>query len=387
MVEGIGNAPRQRFGLRHLRHHRRRRRHPRCCQHPRLVDIGGHRPDRDLPVAAARQHHRKLMLERHPRFKNRRHAADRIPCRIGIGGGSQPRLAFAVIAETPRLEHRRHADFGNRRIKPRPIVDRGKRHRPAAQFGDEGFFGQPVLRHLKADGPRAHRHPRRQMADRHRVDVLELEGDDIDRRRKTIERRQIVISGARHLGRDIARRHFGLGRQHMDAIAHCRRRQRQHPPELPATEDADCRTGFDHGRDPRQNRASGGWGRGPQTPDDERRLKALSACAPNHPSLPRRRGPIADISAMGPRLRGSDRPSGKKRTANCNDIRPIDTAPEPAKRGPAPKATAAGGASNRRPVIPGFPPRHRSAPVARHLGASPARHRCSQASRPRAARH
>ena len=74
----------------------------------------GHVETFDPAVMAARGHHGDLALERNERLDDRGLAADRAPGRGGIVALAQRRLALAVIAEPPGLEHRRSPHRGER---------------------------------------------------------------------------------------------------------------------------------------------------------------------------------------------------------------------------------------------------------------------------------
>ena len=187
------------------------------------------------------------MGERDPRLEHGGLAADRRPGGIGIGRCHDPRLALAIIAHAAGLEDRRAAQRRQCHVEIATAGNGAIGGGATTKAFNKALFGQPVLRNFQAGGAGVDRNPRCKMADCGGVDVFKFEGDDVDSSRKAIERRQVVITGAGDFGRDIAGRQFRLGRQHMDAIAHRRRRQRQHAAQLAPAQDADCRARFDHG--------------------------------------------------------------------------------------------------------------------------------------------
>src|SRR5262245_23342570 len=64
----------------------------------------------DLAAARARGDHRDLAFERDEGFEDCRLAADIAPGGLEIGAVADGRLALAVVAEAPRLQHRRPAE-------------------------------------------------------------------------------------------------------------------------------------------------------------------------------------------------------------------------------------------------------------------------------------
>ena len=64
----------------------------------------------EVAVEAARRHHRDFALEADEAFEDRRRAAEGGEGRSEIVALAQQRLPLAVIAEAPRLQHRRPAE-------------------------------------------------------------------------------------------------------------------------------------------------------------------------------------------------------------------------------------------------------------------------------------
>ena len=71
----------------------------------------GHLEAFDLAVGRARGDHRDLALELDEAFQDAGRVFQRAPGRVRVAAFGDLGLAFAVIAELPRLQHRRQADF------------------------------------------------------------------------------------------------------------------------------------------------------------------------------------------------------------------------------------------------------------------------------------
>jgi hypothetical protein len=132
---------------------------------------------------------------------------------------------MAVVAEPPRLQDRREGL--HLLVEP---------HGRDAEPAEELLLGEPVLCHLerprRRDRTRAPRRP-----DRH---VLELVRDDLDALGESIEQRGIVIVADEELA-DVSdgrvRRRVEKPEREVEGDP----REREHPPQLPAADDADDR--------------------------------------------------------------------------------------------------------------------------------------------------
>ena len=85
-------------------------RHARDLENVRAVLVFADVEAFDGAVPSARGDDGDLARERHERFDDARLSADLAPRRREIGAVVDGCLAFAVVAEPPRLEHRRPAD-------------------------------------------------------------------------------------------------------------------------------------------------------------------------------------------------------------------------------------------------------------------------------------
>ena len=105
----------------------------------------GHVITFDRAVLPARGDDGDFALERHEGLENAGLAADFAPYRFGIAAVLDGGLALAVIAEAPRLQHRRPPDPLDRRLQRGGLADIGERRRADAEACNEFFLGQPVL--------------------------------------------------------------------------------------------------------------------------------------------------------------------------------------------------------------------------------------------------
>ena len=150
----------------------------------------------DFAVVAARRDDRDFARERHESFENAGPRADLAPGRIGIAAVLDRRLAFAVVAEAPGLEHGRAADALDRRRQLGRRRDVRERRGADAERGDEILLGKAVLRGGEDFRVGQNRNARGEKRRGFRRHVLEFIGDDIDVGRKTVERLIIVVIGA-----------------------------------------------------------------------------------------------------------------------------------------------------------------------------------------------
>ncbi len=213
-----------------------------------LVFVLGNIEAFDQAVVAARGDDRDFAFERHERFEDTGLAADVAPCGFRIAAVLDRRLAFAVVAVTARLQHRRFADALDRCRQIARRGDRGKRRGTDAEAGDEVFLGKPILRNRQDFRIRQNRNARGKKRRGLRRHVLEFISDDVDIGGKAVERFGVGVIGPRRAIDDIERRRVGRGREHVTLEAEPRCCQRQHAAELAAAENADGRAGFEHGR-------------------------------------------------------------------------------------------------------------------------------------------
>src|SRR3990172_2486984 len=143
-------------------------------------------------VEPARHDDRDLHAEIDPRLENGRCSPDRAPRRLALPDRLDVRLALAVVAQAPRLEH------GGRREVFERVAERGEGGDGRvgcdgdAEAAHEIFFQRPILADAQRIPAGAHGHPLGQPLDAVVGDVLELEGDDVDRLREGVELGSIV---------------------------------------------------------------------------------------------------------------------------------------------------------------------------------------------------
>ena len=185
---------------------------------------------------------RDLAVEIDARLQDRAAGAELPPCRLRVVAGSDRPLALPVIAEPRRLEDRGRADLGHR-----PVEVAGGGHLPEPRGRDadgieEILLRHPVLRHRERLRVRADRNPLRDPRDGLGRNVLEFERHDVHGGRERVERRPVVVSRAGRARGDLGGGGVLLRAVDVAAIAQPGRRQRDHPAELAAAQDADDRT-------------------------------------------------------------------------------------------------------------------------------------------------
>ena len=157
-------------------------------------------------------------------------------CR-GVAGN--PDLAPAVVPADCNFEPQRHTERGDARRKVGAGVHLAPgRHRGVDRF-EESALGQPVLRARERMQSRAQRPASRDGLGRGEPDVLELVGDDVALLGQAHGRLDVVVGRDDVLVGNARCRATGIGVENGDAVAERAGRQRQHPPQLAATEDAD----------------------------------------------------------------------------------------------------------------------------------------------------
>ena len=195
-----------------------------------------------VAVAGAGEDDRDLAAEGDEGLQDRRRLADRPPGRHRVVAGADQRLALAVIAEAARLEHRRAAGAGERRIDVGERRDRGEGRHGDAELGHQLLLGEAVLGHREAaarPGDTVTRAARN--VDGGGRDVLELVGDDVDGRGEIGERRLVVVGRDGAGGGDGEGRALRVGAVDVAGEAELGRGHRQHAAELAAAENADDR--------------------------------------------------------------------------------------------------------------------------------------------------
>ena len=118
------------------------------------------------------------------------------------------------------------------------------RHRPpargrAAYALDEALLRDPILRGGERARRGADRHALGEPFDRRGGDILELVGDDVAGGGEVREHDAVMIIGARQARRGLRGDAFSIGGEDVGAVAEPGGSDGDHPPELPAAEDAD----------------------------------------------------------------------------------------------------------------------------------------------------
>src|SRR6185312_9950109 len=171
-----------------------------------------------------------------------------------LGWVAQQRLALAVIAQPRGLEDRRQAVPGGRLPQLRQRLDRRPRRGAGAGAVEEALLRDPVLADPQDRGRGADRLERCEKIEPFGADILELEGNHVDRGGEGAQRRGVLILAEGDAGGDLRGRAVLLGREDVAAIAQTGRRQRRHAAELAAADDADRRV-----RSQGKNHAGSGW--------------------------------------------------------------------------------------------------------------------------------
>ena len=161
----------------------------------------------DRAVEPARRDHRDLALEVDEALEHRRRLADRDPGLARRGAGIEPHLPLAVVAEAggssgspgvPSVRERRR-----QRLRPVHRADR-------ARSRGRARAGSPSPRARSCATSSARRPGRTgtsgaSSVHRRKRHVLELVGDDVDRRGEGAERGGVVVAGAGHRVRHLRR--------------------------------------------------------------------------------------------------------------------------------------------------------------------------------------
>ena len=193
----------------------------------------------DLPACRARRHDRYLALERHESFQDLRLSAKLAEQRRRIAAVADHRLALAVIAKPPCLQHGRPPDRRQRGGEHVWRIHRGEIRGADAERLHELLFDQPILRrrqHLRIGQHGLACREEGRGFGRH---VFELVGHDIDIGGKTVERGHVEIIGFGDAPHDLKCRRVRIRTQHMALETEPCCRKCEHAAELSAAEDAD----------------------------------------------------------------------------------------------------------------------------------------------------
>src|SRR5262249_723106 len=243
MRDCFGDAPR--LSRRYVRD---RGRHARDLQNVIAMLILSDLEAFDGAVGGAGGDHRYFADERHKGFKDGGLCADVLPGGFRHGVRGYRRLALAVVAEAPRLEHGGTADAVERGGQFERRADGRIGRRADGEAGDEVFFGDAVLGRRQNFRVGQDWHQWRQECSGFRRDVFKLVGDDVHMLRKAGQRFFVVKIGARTLADDVECRRVAIGRKDVTFEAEPRGSEREHPPELTAAKDADRGSGLENRR-------------------------------------------------------------------------------------------------------------------------------------------
>ena len=214
-------------------------RHPRHFQNVIAVLVLGDIEAFDLAVLATRGDDRHFPLERHEGFEDAGLAADLAPGGLRIGAVADRRLAFAVIAEAARFQHRRPSNPLDHRRELAGLGDRGKVRGADAEPRDEDLFREAILGRRENLRVGQHRNARREKGRGLGRNVFEFVGDHIHVGGEAVERLGIGVIGHAHPVHHIEGRRVRVRRKHMALEAEPRGRQRQHAAKLAAAQDTD----------------------------------------------------------------------------------------------------------------------------------------------------
>jgi hypothetical protein len=201
---------------------------------------GGHRA-----VPPTCQHDGNLPLEVQLPFQDTGNSAEVTKGLRRVLRGANERLPLSVIPEATGLEQGRHADCFNGPGDIGRLQHPRERRRAEACAREEALFGDAIL----GDGDRrrggAHPHPGGEALQRRCRDILEFRGDGRALIGELVEGRGVVVRGNDLVIGHLAGGTTGIRLQHHDTVAHDARPEREHAPELPATQHAQCGAGQD----------------------------------------------------------------------------------------------------------------------------------------------
>ena len=148
-------------------------------------------------------------------------------------------LSFAVVSEIGSLENRRAAEIGD---GARELIGSGhgaERSMRKASIGQECFLADAMLRGVQDLASRTHGRLFSSRGRGRRRNIFEFECNDADTGSESADGVKVVV------GRDdfevgyLASGGVGVGGKSVDAIAHAAGGDREHAPELSASEDAE----------------------------------------------------------------------------------------------------------------------------------------------------
>src|SRR5262249_13844929 len=180
-------------------------------------------------------------------LEDRLRAAQGVPGRPGLFRAVDPGLPLAVVAERRALQDGGEADRRQPRLEVGGRAHRGGGRNPEARAREERVFSEAMLRRVEHGPLRPHRHDGGRGLRGRKGDVLEFESHDRDAAGERAHGLEVVVGRAHLDVGDLAGGAVAVGGEGVDPIAHPARREREHPPELAAAEDADRGPGEDTG--------------------------------------------------------------------------------------------------------------------------------------------
>jgi hypothetical protein len=189
-------------------------------------------------IAAARRDQRHLALERHQPLQQCRCVTQFTGRDFDIGSRAQQPLALAVIAEPAGLEQRGQPQCHHGCRQPGSAIDHLERRRCHAELAEQRLLVQPVLRRRQRPRAGMDRHPAGEHLQAACRDVLEIEGHHIDLPSQFEQCALIVVIGDQQFAQGPGAGVGGRVEKHK-LVRPGQPGQRQHPRQLPATDDAD----------------------------------------------------------------------------------------------------------------------------------------------------
>ena len=181
---------------------------------------------------------RQLALDEQRRA---RRPAEPRPGVVQLRDVGDPELPAPVVAADRQLEPERQAELPGGRARRLRRADLAPRRDADARRFHEPALGEPVLGDGQRAVPGAHRQPGLDRRDDVRGDMLELVGHDRAPVGESQRRPDVVVRPDDDPIRDRRGRAVRIRVQHRDPVAHRPRREREHPPQLAAAQDADHR--------------------------------------------------------------------------------------------------------------------------------------------------
>ena len=216
--------------------------HQRRAQDAALMLVLARIEAGDRAILGARADHGNLLEELHEAFEDRGRALHFLQRGGGLFGRVDHNLTLAVIAEAASFQDRGAADLGNCLLQVLDIVHGGERCGGEAQIVEEGFLDQTVLTDGQRLAVRADRLETFQQIERRGRHVLEFIGDDVHGLGEGAQRGFVLIGRGGHRMGHVARGRVRARLEDMGLVAQTRGRDREHPAQLTAAEDADHRS-------------------------------------------------------------------------------------------------------------------------------------------------